>query len=191
MEVAHRTWDPSTASLRTRTVLRTAQFKGQSPFWAEAVRVALQSRDDALVLTLHYQRSTKAAKDWHAERICVLSLPELQRVATATESRRWYAFVGKFQGAAIGLGFLACSNMKALEGLPQGGSQPLSAPKAKVDTKAPTIDEARLPSHPFLLFHFISSRPHLLSLLFSHPLPLAACHGRCPATRESLQRCHG
>lgn len=96
---------------------------------------------------MYFQRGSKRAlKEWQEERVCVLTLPELLKVATATESRRWYAFVGKFKGGAIGLGFKACSNMKAVEALPEDGAASNATPPqrvVKVDTKAPTIEELK------------------------------------------------
>lgn len=111
------------------------------------MRVPLYTKQDSVQVSMFFQRGGKRAlKEWQEERVCVLPVAELLKVSTTTESRRWYAFVGKFKGGAIGLGFKACSNMKAIEALPEtmGGAQTAQQQKVvKVETKAPTIEELR------------------------------------------------
>eukprot|EP01126_Amoeba_proteus_P001172 TRINITY_DN10335_c0_g1_i2.p1 TRINITY_DN10335_c0_g1~~TRINITY_DN10335_c0_g1_i2.p1 ORF type:complete len:366 (-),score=75.29 TRINITY_DN10335_c0_g1_i2:126-1223(-) len=127
IEIIQKTPDPVLESgERAIVLLRTKLVKGFSPFWGEKVKVAVFSKRDTFTLQMLYQDGKIGVRQ--KEPICEISVPELIRLATATESRRWYAFMDKFLGGCLGVGILALTNLAPLKDHSSGFAQNQGTP---------------------------------------------------------------
>eukprot|EP01126_Amoeba_proteus_P028775 TRINITY_DN2834_c0_g1_i49.p1 TRINITY_DN2834_c0_g1~~TRINITY_DN2834_c0_g1_i49.p1 ORF type:complete len:750 (-),score=144.31 TRINITY_DN2834_c0_g1_i49:131-2380(-) len=98
-----------------RVILRTELISGLAPFWGEKVRATIFSGKDRFLIDMLYQEGSKGVL--MKESVCSISLGEIKKLATATESRRWYAFTDNFVGGYLGLAICALTNMSPLKNL--------------------------------------------------------------------------
>jgi len=138
IDVSHGTMDPTTKRLRWNPIMRTRVQEGTiSPYWMETCKLEILSKEDVFKFCLHYVTGENKTfyNDKQELEICTLKVPELAKLSTAEESRRWISFpvTGALGGGALGLGFMALSNMAALSKLDE---EPKSSPQRDTSSKS-------------------------------------------------------
>jgi hypothetical protein len=69
-------------------LLKTELVQGLSPFWGDKTRAVINTAQDSFILNLLYQNGRRGKQS--TEKVCRLTVEDIRKLATATESRRWY-----------------------------------------------------------------------------------------------------
>jgi len=118
-EVIHKTYNmrtlPGVNPELKSSVMTTQIIKGYSPYWGASCKIPIACKADLIKVKMDYQLGKK--KKNVKEVICTIAVDEIAKMATATESRRWFAFPldSHWKGGCIGIGITALTNMAADE----------------------------------------------------------------------------
>lgn len=89
IEILHKTPDVVAPNgERVTVLLKTDLIQGLSPFWGDKVRATIFTAQDSFVFQMLYQNGRRGKQS--TEKVCRLVLDDIRKLATATESRRWY-----------------------------------------------------------------------------------------------------